>query len=570
MLRVKRNLLLLCCLQLALVSGPVAAETLKQAVDAFDFQEYDNARKWLLPWAKKGEPDAQYRLGIMYEEGLGVPADPDRARDWYQRAAKGGHAGARKRLKKMRRSAVSADGRKSVALDWYREKAAEGDVEAQYQLGFIYETGLGTAKDEVRAARWYEEAASNEHVQAQLRLGLMYLNGAGVAESRIQGSRWLRQAAASKDRLARKMLDKVVGASANLELDVTAIAARVRVLSQKDTASASAWIDRQLATARSRVKKREAKREKALARSRRIESTAEKTFRDMDPGFGLDARGERTLAWYQRQAELGNVDAQFELARRYHGGDGTGIDPQQAMGWFITAAEQGHGGAQYYLAMFHYYGIGVEASQGLAREWLQRAVASGHEEAAAEAARISAESAGRRQQSMAVWWLRQYGADDPVAHFYLGRMYEQGRGVAADQKLADQWYASSTSDRVQSARDKKLQRIREASLRQQQALKPVAVSTPVPAPASVSNPVSAPASVPVPADDTRTVAVATDTGQPATPPPAPVAAEPDWLAEYLQLDKIRNNWLLLAMFTLVLLALPFFIEQRRPDSDSPF
>lgn len=543
MLRLTRILLLGCCL-LPLWAGPAVAETLKQAIDAFDFQEYDNARQWLVPWAQRGEPDAQYRLGIMYEEGLGLQADAKKAEKWYRRAADAGHAGARKRLAKLRRSTVASDGRRSVALEWYQENAAQGDVDAQYQLGFILETGLGTARDEVRAARWYEEAASNEHVLAQLRLGLMYLSGSGVAQSRIQGSRWLREAADNDDRLARRMIDRVVEASAELELDVTAIAAKVRKLSQKDAASAVAWIDRQYANAQARLRKLEAKRKKALAGSRRIESTAEKTFRDMDPGFGLDAEGNRTLAWYQRQAEMGNVDAQFELARRYHMGDGTETDQDQAMGWFITAAEQGQGGAQYYLAMFHYYGIGVDMNRELAMEWLRRAVASGHEAAASAAARITAEANSPQRQSMAAWWLREYGEDDPVAHFYLGQMYEQGRGVAADRKLAEQWYASSTSDRVQSARDKKLQRIREASLRQ--------------------------------AAGQQQSVTRVDSNGPATPaadgaPAQPVAAaEPDWFSDFLQLEKIRHNWLWLALFTLVLLAMPFFIEQRRPDSESPF
>ena len=41
--------------------------------------------------AQEGDPDAQYELAYLYENGLGVPKDETRALELYQQAADQGH-----------------------------------------------------------------------------------------------------------------------------------------------------------------------------------------------------------------------------------------------------------------------------------------------------------------------------------------------------------------------------------------------------------------------------------------------------------------------------------------------
>ncbi len=41
--------------------------------------------------AREGDPDAQYELAYLYENGLGVPKDETRALELYQQAADQGH-----------------------------------------------------------------------------------------------------------------------------------------------------------------------------------------------------------------------------------------------------------------------------------------------------------------------------------------------------------------------------------------------------------------------------------------------------------------------------------------------
>ncbi|MDD5411925.1 MAG: SEL1-like repeat protein [Methylobacter sp.] len=51
--------------------------------------------------AQEGDPDAQYNLGYMYENGLGVPKNEAKALELYQRAADQGHSAAQNNLDAM-------------------------------------------------------------------------------------------------------------------------------------------------------------------------------------------------------------------------------------------------------------------------------------------------------------------------------------------------------------------------------------------------------------------------------------------------------------------------------------
>ncbi len=63
---------------------------------------------WVKRGARRGNHEAQFALGRMYEQGKGVARDPIEAYAWYRRAAAGGNAQARQALKRLR-STLSDD-----------------------------------------------------------------------------------------------------------------------------------------------------------------------------------------------------------------------------------------------------------------------------------------------------------------------------------------------------------------------------------------------------------------------------------------------------------------------------
>ena len=64
-----------------------------------------------LPIAEQGYAPAQYNLGIMYDNGYGVPQDY------------------------------------AEAMKWYRLAAEQGHTDAQYNLGLMYDNGRGVPQD---------------------------------------------------------------------------------------------------------------------------------------------------------------------------------------------------------------------------------------------------------------------------------------------------------------------------------------------------------------------------------------------------------------------------------------
>jgi hypothetical protein len=52
--------------------------------------------------AEKGDKNAQFNLGLMYEKGLNVSQDMQKAKEWYEKAAYQGSDAARINLLFMR------------------------------------------------------------------------------------------------------------------------------------------------------------------------------------------------------------------------------------------------------------------------------------------------------------------------------------------------------------------------------------------------------------------------------------------------------------------------------------
>lgn len=103
---------------------------------------------------------AEYRLGRLYEMGIGVTPDFSRAMDFYMTAAK-----------------TYASG------------------QAMNRLGMMYEKGRGVPVDLVQAAAWYEKAADFHDADGSVNGGRLFLEGKGVKRDPQEAGRWFMEAA---------------------------------------------------------------------------------------------------------------------------------------------------------------------------------------------------------------------------------------------------------------------------------------------------------------------------------------------------------------------------------------
>ncbi len=136
------------------------ADALVDGRIALQMGDYDKAHALLEPVASAGNPRAEFYLSLMYQDGLGVPADPARAQRLLQHAAKAGDAMAQYNLANQLLSQDNgADAHR--AADLYRRAAKQGLVLAQHNLGSLYALGKGVPRDLTEARRWYAMAARN-------------------------------------------------------------------------------------------------------------------------------------------------------------------------------------------------------------------------------------------------------------------------------------------------------------------------------------------------------------------------------------------------------------------------
>ena len=146
--------------------NPEGKALMDTALKAYQAKDYATALQLFKQADQKGHMKAARYLGLMYENGYGVPKDIREAVRWYQRAAD------------------------------------LGDVTGTYYLGLCYEEGKGVKQDFAKAKALYETAAvRSDHVGAPGKLGLgsLYEKGEGVPKDLHRARYWYELAKVAGD-----------------------------------------------------------------------------------------------------------------------------------------------------------------------------------------------------------------------------------------------------------------------------------------------------------------------------------------------------------------------------------
>ena len=122
--------------------------------------------------AEKGNRVAQFRLGMAYHKGTGVPKNDKEAVTWYRQAAEQGHATAQTKLGGVLFTGRGVPKDDKEAVKWYRKAAEQGDSSAQFCLGvmFLHNAEL---KDHVTSYAWTDIAAANGYANAKKNKGII-------------------------------------------------------------------------------------------------------------------------------------------------------------------------------------------------------------------------------------------------------------------------------------------------------------------------------------------------------------------------------------------------------------
>lgn len=186
-----------------------AGETINKAFAAHCRGDYATALRLLRPLAEQGNANAQYNLGNMYMDGLGVPQNDAEAVKWFRRAADQGFVDAQSNLGAMYIDGKGVRQNHAEALRWLRLAADQGDAEAQSNLGNMYIKGAAVQQSIEEAMKWYRRAADQGRAIAQFNVGFGYASGQGVPQDDVSAHMWFNLSAAQGSHDAAKNLDTI-------------------------------------------------------------------------------------------------------------------------------------------------------------------------------------------------------------------------------------------------------------------------------------------------------------------------------------------------------------------------
>jgi hypothetical protein len=144
----------------------------QRGIEALNRKDYASALSWFQKGAEHGSPIAQFNIGWMYRDGLGVKQDY------------------------------------AQALSWFQKAAAQGNAPAQDYIGKMYHDGMGVKQDYEAAMAWSLKAAAQGNVPARMRIAVMYMNGEGVQKDLPTGMAWLKKTPEKSTKLQVVSTDK--------------------------------------------------------------------------------------------------------------------------------------------------------------------------------------------------------------------------------------------------------------------------------------------------------------------------------------------------------------------------
>jgi len=117
--------------------------------------------------AEQGNPEAQYKVGEMYEMGKGVREDREKAQTWFEKSANQGHKKASYKLLYLEINSNGLNDFTKSQLANLRKEAANKNPDAQYFLGKMYAVGVGVPKSLENALTWLNKATYGGIAEAE-------------------------------------------------------------------------------------------------------------------------------------------------------------------------------------------------------------------------------------------------------------------------------------------------------------------------------------------------------------------------------------------------------------------
>ncbi len=260
------------------------------------------------------------------------------------------------------------------------KKAKSGDAEAMYKLGFKFYRGEYIKKDYKKAVFWFAKAVEKKHANACIQLGYCYYNGYGVKKDAN-----LSRAYYDLERCYRK------GNEPSDEI--------LSIIGGKQTKPDKKMLKELTAKA----KRGDAKAQYGLAKK-------------YHQGIGVEKDEKKALYWYEKYAEAGGANAQYNLGSHYF----TAKEYSKSFYWYQKAADNGDAAAQRKIGKCYECGWGVKADLDKAVLWYEKAGEKGNLDAQIDVAEVYYRE--KKDAKKAIYWFEKAAEQNYVkAQLILAR-----------------------------------------------------------------------------------------------------------------------------------------------------
>ncbi|WP_352419544.1 SEL1-like repeat protein [Proteiniborus sp.] len=148
--------------------------------DAYNYLAQPNYRQSIqyleIAATKYNRAFAQYKLGLMYRDGLGVIVNVNNAIAYLQQAAQNGEERAQYILGKayLTGDGLNVNPDPHIAIPYLTSAAESGHTDAAYLIGLAYFYGEGVPVDYNASIHWLEKAKELGEISAYCRLGQIH------------------------------------------------------------------------------------------------------------------------------------------------------------------------------------------------------------------------------------------------------------------------------------------------------------------------------------------------------------------------------------------------------------
>ena len=370
---------------------PDIKQNLAKGLSAYEQHNFEDALKLLLPIAEAGHPEAQFRVGEIYDEGgYGVTQDDEAAWAWLHKAALQGHLLALSTLlflDKMgelnnslhlpKLEGIDAGRQTNNCIEELTNLAEKSDCEAILHLAML----LGfcaISESNVRAAAAYAlKGAQLEDPDCMVLLGMFLLFIDDLEGNPYSIIEWYEKAYNLGSRLACDQIG-------------------------------SAYYE----------------------------------------GQGVNRDTKKAFRYFEEAANTGSASAALSAGKCKAYGIGTSQCCTTAFNWIFFAAKNGEREAQYFLASIEDTLPNISLSQKEKMDWLIEAARRGYPPALRDLGLYLLYGFGiEKDVKRGIYHLRQAASqDDAEAQFRLGRIFELGEFAPPNHKFSIKCYSDAAKN----------------------------------------------------------------------------------------------------------------------------